>query len=245
MLKLKQILNLYVIINLNCLKLAFLRRKNMDKTVLYDISYGMYVVTTNFNGQNVGCIANTFCQITSEDMVVSLSLNKNNFTNKAIKENQLFAVSIISEQTDAELIKKFGFYSSKDTNKFDGFEYETISNLPVIKENTCGYLMCEVFNVVDCGTHDIFLARVKTAQRFNNNPPMTYSYYHKVVKGKAPKNAPTYIEEKVEKGEAKKYRCLLCGYIYDDAKEKTKFANLPDDWRCPLCGAPKSDFEEI
>lgn len=217
----------------------------MDKTVLYDISYGMYVVTTNFNERNVGCIANTFCQITSEDMTVSLSLNKNNFTNRAVKNSKNFAISVISEQTDAEVIKKFGFYSSKDINKFEGFEYEAISKLPIIKENCCGYLICEVFKVVDCGTHDIFLAHVKNAERLNNNTPMTYSYYHKVVKGKAPKNAPTYIEEKTEKGKAKKYRCLLCGYIYDDANEKTKFEELPKDWRCPLCGAPKSDFEEI
>jgi rubredoxin len=74
---------------------------------------------------------------------------------------------------------------------------------------------------------------------------MTYSYYHKVVKGKAPKNAPTYIEEKVENTQGKKYMCLLCGYIYDDAKEEVKFEELPNDWQCPLCGAPKSAFKEI
>ena len=74
---------------------------------------------------------------------------------------------------------------------------------------------------------------------------MTYSYYHKVVKGKAPKNAPTYIEEKTEKSDGKKYKCLLCGYIYDDSKESVKFENLSDDWICPICGASKSCFEEI
>ncbi|HIS38108.1 MAG TPA: rubredoxin [Candidatus Onthousia faecavium] len=43
----------------------------------------------------------------------------------------------------------------------------------------------------------------------------------------------------------KKYRCTICGYIYDEAKEKVKFEDLPDDWKCPLCGAPKNLFEEI
>ena len=217
----------------------------MDKTLFHDISYGMYVVSTSFKGRNVGCIINTFCQITAEDMVVSISLNKNNYTNIALRESRHFTLSIISESTQPEVIKKFGFYSSKEVDKFSSFEYENISGLPVIKENTCGYFTCEVFNIVDCGTHDLFLAKVSTCERLNNNPPMTYSYYHNVVKGKAPKNAPTYIEEKLEKGKEKKYKCSLCGYIYDDEKEQTKFANLADDWTCPLCGAPKSLFEEI
>ena len=131
------------------------------------------------------------------------------------------------------------------TDKFSDFEYETISNLPVLKENTNGYFLCNVIDVVDCGTHDIFIAKVSNYERLNNFTPMTYSYYHKVVKGKAPKNAPTYIEEKTEKSDGKKYKCLLCGYIYDDSKESVKFENLSDDWTCPICGASKSCFKEI
>ena len=218
----------------------------MDKTLFYDISYGMFVITTNYNQQNIGCIINTFCQITAEDMIVTISLNKNNFTNKAVKESRSFAVSIISENTNPDLIKKFGFYSSKDTDKFSGFEYETIAKLPVLKENTNGYFLCNVIDIVDCGTHDIIIAQVSNYERLNNFTPMTYSYYHKVVKGKAPKNAPTYIEEKIEKSnEKKQHKCLLCGYIYDDSKESVKFESLNNDWTCPICGASKSCYEEI
>ena len=43
----------------------------------------------------------------------------------------------------------------------------------------------------------------------------------------------------------KKYRCTICGYIYDEEKEGVKFADLQDDWKCPLCGAPKNLFEEV
>ena len=217
----------------------------MDNTLFHDVSYGMYIITTKYNGQNVGCIANTFCQITAEDMVVSISVNKNNWTNKAIKETKRFAISIISENTNPEVIKKFGFYSSKDVDKFEGFQHNEISGLPILEENTNGYFLCDVFNVVDCGTHDIFLAKISDCQRINSFPPMTYSYYHKVIKGRAPKNAPTYTEEKVENTQGKKYVCLLCGYIYDDAKEDVKFEDLPNDWQCPLCGATKSVFKEI
>ena len=98
---------------------------------------------------------------------------------------------------------------------------------------------------MDCGTHDIFIAKVSNCERLNNFTPMTYSYYHKVIKGKAPKNAPTYIEETTEKSDGKKYKCLLCGYIYDDSKESVKFEDLSDDWTCPICGVPKSYFQEI
>lgn len=217
----------------------------MDKTLFHDISYGMYVITTQSKGKNVGCIANTFCQITSENMIISISLNKNNYTNAMIKERKSFVVSVISENTNPELMKKFGFFSSKDTDKFTGFDYDLIDNLPVIKEKTCGYFVCDVVNVIDSGTHDVFLAKVKNVERLSSNPPMTYAYYHKVVKGKAPKNAPTYVEETIEKTESKKYKCLLCGYIYDDAKESVKFEDLPADWRCPICGADKSMFVKI
>jgi len=74
---------------------------------------------------------------------------------------------------------------------------------------------------------------------------MTYSYYHNVVKGKSPKTAPTYIEEKPTLTQGKQYKCSVCGYVYDESKESVKFADLPDDWKCPLCGVPKSLFEEV
>ena len=154
-------------------------------------------------------------------------------------------MSIISEKTNSELIGKFGFYSSKDVNKFEGFDFENINNLPVIKEECCSYIICEVFNVIDAGTHDIFLAKAVDGEKLNNNTPMTYSYYHKVVKGKSPKTAPTYVEEKSEQGSGKKYKCSVCGYVYDEDKEQVKFEDLPEDWKCPLCGVPKSLFNEV
>ena len=217
----------------------------MDKSLFYDVSYGMYVVTATLNNQKVGCIANTFSQITSEDMIISISLNKNNWTNETIKQTKKFAVSIISENTNPDVIKKFGFYSSKETDKFSMFSCETISGLPVIKENSCGYFLCDLINIIDCKTHDIFLAKVSNCERFNNFPPMTYTYYHKVIKGKAPKNAPTYIEESSEKSMGAKHQCLLCGYIHDSVKENQNFENLADDWMCPICGSSKSVFVKL
>ena len=212
----------------------------IDKQVFRNISYGMYLVTTNNKKKN-GCIINTLTQITSENPIISISINKNNFTNNEIKESKKFAVSILSIDTDSEVISNFGYKTGNEVDKFESVEYEEISNLPVITKNMVSYLICEVINVIDCETHDIFLGRVIKTKNINNIEPMTYKYYHEVRKGTSPKNAPTFIEEKKEDA----YRCPICGYIHDNAKETIKFEDLSDDWVCPLCKAPKSVFEKI
>ena len=189
----------------------------------------MYVVTTS----NAGCIINTMTQITSENPIISISINKNNFTNEKLKEERNFAVSIISEKTNPNLISVFGFSSSKDKDKFETFDYEEINNIKVLKEETTGYLICEVIDIIDCETHDIFLGRVIDMKKTNDNTPMTYKYYHEVVKGKAPKNAPTYIEEKVEEDV---YVCDICGY--------TQKGEIPDDFICPICGQGKEHMKK-
>ena len=219
----------------------------MNKEIFKDISYGMYLVTTiDNNKKKVGCIINTLTQITSNNPVVTISLNKDNYTNKAIKESKLFAVSILSIDNKLELISKFGYYSSKDIDKFKDINYDIKNNIPIVTEIICGYIICEVIDIVDCNTHDIIIAKVIDTRKISNNTPMTYKYYRENLKGTSPKNAPTYIEEdKQPKGKSNKYKCSLCGYIYDDEKEKVKFEDLPDDWKCPLCGAPKSLFNKI
>ena len=103
---------------------------------------------------------------------------------------------------------------------------------------------------MDTETHDIFIARVIDAIKSENDlVPMTYKYYHDVIKGIAPKTAPTYYEENKEEEkkmeEGKKFKCKICGHIYDENVEGVKFADLPEDWKCPLCGVGKNLFEEI
>ncbi len=220
----------------------------MAYNVLNDLTYGMYVVTTKYNDKKVGCFVNTVTQITSQTPVISISINKNNYTNEAIKINKKIGISILSEKTDPKVIGKFGFFSSKDVDKFDEIEYIDIDDVPVVNENICGYLICQVINIIDVETHNIVLARVVDTKKENEDIPMTYSYYHNVIKGKVPKNAPTYkeVEEnKVEVENMYKYKCKICGHIYDEEKEGVKFTDLPEDWVCPLCGVKKELFEKI
>ena len=97
--------------------------KMIDNNVFRDVSYGLYIISTKYNGKNVGCVINTLSQVTSENPVVSFSVNKNNYTNEAIKNTKKFAVSIISEKTKKEVITKFGYNSSRDTDKFENCAY--------------------------------------------------------------------------------------------------------------------------
>lgn len=229
----------------------------MDNNVFRDISYGLYIISTKYNERNVGCVINTVSQVTSENPIISFSLNKENYTNEAIKNTKKFAISIINETINNDIIYKFGYYSSKDTDKFEEYKYELCDDIPVITEGICSYLICELIQTIDCETHDLFISRVIDTKKLSSEKEMTYRYYHEVVKGSAPKNAPTYIEVNQEEEqkqkkvgnlankEFNKYKCIICGYIYDEEVEKVKFEDLPDDWKCPRCGVGKENFIKI
>ncbi len=204
----------------------------MNNEILRSLSYGVYVISTHDDIKQTGCIANSLMQITSD--TVALSLNHDNYTNECIKKNKKFAVSILSQDVDDNIIPTFGFQSGKNINKFDNIEQIRIDNLSIIK-NSIGYLICEVKDIVETSTHSVFIAKILDGDVFNNQTPMTYAYYHKVKKGSSPKNAPTYIKPKKSVG----YRCKFCGYLYEG-----DFESLPDDFICPVCKQPKSSFEK-
>lgn len=213
----------------------------IDNNVFRDVSYGMYLVTTKNEDFSSGCIINTLIQITSQNPLIAISLNKNNATHDEIVKSKRFAVSVLSEETNQEVIKTFGYFSSKEINKFENVKYEEKNNLPVVLEDISSYLICNVVNIIDCETHDLFIGRVEVTNKVSDKIPMTYKYYHENRKGTSPKNAPTFIEEKKKDA----YRCTICGYIYDNEKEEIPFEELPDDWVCPRCGVGKELFEKI
>ena len=215
----------------------------MDKNAFRKLTYGLYIVSSKYEDTKAGCVVNTVTQITSENPIIAVSINKDNYTNKIIKESKKVVVSILSQNINKDIISTFGFYSSKDTDKFKDIKYDIEDNLPIIKEGVCAYLIGDVINIIDAETHDIFLVRVSNTKVLNDDEVLTYKYYQESMKGKSPKKAPTYIESNVSGGN--KYRCLICGHIYDDDIEKIKFADLPDDWVCPVCGVTKDKFEKI
>lgn len=212
----------------------------MNTNILRSLSYGVYVVSTLDGERPTGCIANSVMQITSSPVTVALSINHDNFTNSCIKASKKFAVSILSEQSDPGLIGTFGFQSGKDVNKFDSVPYDLKEGVPVLKTG-CGYMVFKVTDTLETSTHTIFVGELLDGDVISKEEAMTYAYYHKVVKGKSPKNAPTYIpEEAVATAETKEtYKCSVCGYVYDG---DIPFEELPEDYVCPICKQPKSVF---
>lgn len=168
----------------------------MDLSTFYKMSYGVYIVTALDGGQPVGCTANSVMQITAFPASIAVSINHDNYTNGCIARDGRFAVSILSEQSDPSLIGSFGFQSGKDTDKFASVSYDLRQELPVISDS-CGYVICKVINTMESETHTVFLGEVTDAGLLDASAPaMTYAYYHNVIKGKSPKNAPTYLQEK-------------------------------------------------
>ena len=211
----------------------------INKNAFRNLSYGVYVVSTLDGERPTGCVANSAMQITSEPATIAVSINHDNYTNACIKKTEKFAISILTEQSDSGLIGTFGFQSGKDVNKFDGVEAVVKEGISVVAD-ACSYLVCKVIDKMETATHTVFLGEVIAADVLKEEEPMTYAYYHKVVKGKSPKNAPTYIaeeEETVQKEE--KWVCGICGYEY---RGEIPFEEVPEQFVCPVCKQPKSVF---
>lgn len=167
----------------------------MNNQVFRNLSYGVYIVSVTDENKYTGCTVNSIMQITSTPASIALSLNHNNYTHEIIEKTKKFAVSILSENSNPLAIGTFGFRSGRDFDKFSIISYDIKNELPIIKD-ACGFLICEIKNKIETETHTLFLADVINGDILNENKPMTYSYYHNVIKGKSPKTAPTYIDEK-------------------------------------------------
>lgn len=207
----------------------------MDTKAFFKMGYGLYLVTGNCNGFDSGCIANTFVQVTSDPAQVCITLNKNNFTTDLIKDSGVFNCGVLLDEIEMATIAHFGFQSGRDVKKFEGIEY-TIdqNNVKQITKGLAATFSCRLVNVLDVGTHLMFIAKVEDAKVLSDNKVLTYENYHKEKKGTTPKNASSYQEVKEEKG----YRCTVCNYVLNEDE-------LPEDYVCPVCGQPASVFEKL
>ena len=205
-----------------------------DSRVMMKVPYGLYILTARDGDTDNGCIVNTVTQITSGPISVMVAVNKNNYTEELVRKSGRFNVSILDTDTDFETIKHFGFQSGRDVKKiFEGIG-RTKNGVSYISAGVCGVISARVTSVQDMGTHTVFFGEVTETFDISEKTPLTYSYYFEHIK---PKPAP-----KTESA-SKVWVCTICGFEYDDAKEQVPFENLPDDWVCPLCKHPKSDFE--
>lgn len=232
----------------------------MDLTVLHLCSYGLYVVASKADSRFNGQIVNTVFQITSKPPTIAVSINKQNLTHDLISASKVFTVSILSTEAPMTFIGKWGFKSGREIDKFKDTSFRVgRSGAPIVEDYSLGFIEARVIQSIDVGTHTLFIGEVIDAERLSSGQPMTYAYYHEVKKGKTPEKAATFIGEQAKKEEKKmsskdaKYKCTICGYIYDPAKGDpdsgipagTPFEDLPDDWVCPVCGVGKDQFQPL
>ncbi len=167
----------------------------IDNSVLWQLSYGIYIVTTKADERCNGQIANTVFQITAQPPTIGISLNRENLTHELVRQSGVFAVSVVSEAADMPFIGTFGFKCGRTTDKFAKIQTVTgVLGIPIVTTNTTGYLEAKVISTLDVGTHTLFVGEVVAAAALAQAAkPMTYAHYHEVKKGKTPKNATTFI----------------------------------------------------
>ncbi len=194
------------------------------------ISYGLFILTAKNGEKDNGCIINTVIQAASAPQQITFAVNKANFTHDLLLKNGLFTVSVISERANFQLFEHFGFQSGKNTDKFADFSdtLKTANGTLAITRGTNAYISGGVKETRDLGSHTLFIAEVAETKVLSDDKSATYAYYHSHIKPK-PQN---------ENKNGTVWRCKICGYEYVGE-------NLPEDFICPLCKHPASDFEKI
>ncbi len=227
----------------------------MDAKALWSMSYGMYLVSARAGDRANGQIANAVFQVAAEPPRVAAAINRENFTHDLIRDGGWFAFSVLAEDVPMELIGLFGFKSGRDVDKLAQVKVREGLHAPWVVDHALAVSEARVLHTVDAGTHTVFVAEVVAAEVLQAGAPLTYAGYH-ARKGKAPKTAPTYRAEPaaepvpVLRPVAATWTCGVCGYTYDPVEGDpahgvapgTPFDDLPADWVCPACGAPKSAF---
>ena len=195
-----------------------------NKNITWKITQGMYVLTT----QNGGCVVDAVSQVSGGDNpLIAVAVMKKNYTNELLKNNTKFAIYVLSNDVNPEIIKTFGFNSSRDINKFENIETEKIEELNIIKDSI-GYMVCEIVDSIDNDTHTLFIGKMVEADIFEEKEAMSYGYYQK--------HKEELLKVTTENGKTA-WICTICNYIYYGDE-------LPDDFKCPVCGVGKELFKK-
>ncbi len=238
--------------------------EDVFQRVLDDCSYGLYVITSHSSGKLNGQISDALMQVTACPKRVAVSINQSELTHEYIKHSGVFGVTILDKTTDMKFIGHFGFKSGRDINKLETVEHKIgQTGVPLVQEHAISTFECKVVQEVDLDTHTMFIGEVVDAAMVADADvePLTYHYYQKDMKGKAGANSPSAGKEvchpendeeviKISFTGGKKYVCTVCNWVYDPAigdpdggiTAGTAFEDIPDDWKCPVCGVSKSDF---
>lgn len=195
-----------------------------NKKITRKITQGMYVLTTNGGG----CVVDAVSQISAGDNpLISVSVMKNNYTNKLLKDNEKFALSVLGMNVDSEIIKTFGLNSMRDINKFEKVKTKEVQGIKVINDSL-GYMVLEKVDSIENDTHTLFIGKLIEADVFEDEEAMSYGYYQE--------HKDDLLKVTTEKG-LTAWVCQICGYVYYGE-------TLPEDFKCPMCGVGRNLFEK-
>ncbi len=198
-----------------------------DLRALFNIGYGLYVVTTNDGKKDNGCIVNTVTQVTSSPNRIAVTINKDNYTHHVVQQSGIMNVNCLSVKAPFAVFEKYGFQSGRTADKLaDIEEMRSDNGLRFLPQYINAFFSLKVENYLDLGTHGMFICSITEARVINKDETMTYTYYQNNVKPKP--------ETEGKKG----YVCKVCGYVYEGDE-------LPDDFVCPLCKHGAADFEKL
>ena len=195
-----------------------------NKKITHKISQGMYILTT----VDGGCVVDAVSQVSAgEEPLIAVAVMKKNFTNELVKKHRKLAISVLGMNVNMELVKIFGFNSMRDMNKFENVDYDVIEGINVIKDSL-GYMMCDVIDAIENETHTLFICKMYEGDVYSQDEVMTYGYYQE--------HKDELLEVKTENNRTA-WVCNLCGYVYYGDE-------VPDDFKCPICGAGKEYFSK-
>ena len=198
-----------------------------DLTALFNIGYGLYVVTSNDGKKDNGLIVNTVTQVTNTPNRIAVTINKDSYSHHIIKQTGKMNINCLTVDAPFSVFEKFGFVSGRNVDKFADCEpLRSDNGLVFLPRNINSFMSLKVEQYVDLDTHGMFICSVTEARVISDRETMTYTYYQNNVKPKP--------QTEGKKG----YVCKICGYVYEGDK-------LPEDFICPLCKHGASDFEEI
>lgn len=227
----------------------------MRQTVLDNLTYGLYIVTSHFDGKLNGQITDALMQVTAFPPRVAVSINKSELTHEYITQSGVFGVSVLGRSADLKFIGLFGFNSGRNIDKLAQVKYKIgETGCPLVTENVVACFEAGVLNALDLDSHTLFTADVLNAETVSDGDILTYRYYTQNMKGKVSKNSPSYHAEETPETQMESggYVCDICDYVYDPGTgdpvggiaPDTPFENLPENWVCPICGADKTHFSQ-
>lgn len=178
---------------------GMIMNESIDPRALFTLSYGVYILSTGYEGKYNGQIINALMQLTGDPICVAACLHKNNYTTELVEKSGRFSVSVLEDSVPLQFIGIFGFRCGREFDKFKECSYEVREEgLPLVVDYSLAGIEAKVLSVQDVFTHKLFVGRVEKAVLLKEGYPLTYANYHRVKKGKSPANAPSAIFNKVK-----------------------------------------------